>query len=55
VFKEGVQVDLESLPNEQFLTRPLDAPAPEEAEYIAFGDAARRAPSFPSCPTCRWH
>jgi imidazolonepropionase-like amidohydrolase len=52
VLKEGVQVELEALPEEQILTRPLDAPVPEEADFIPFDAAARR---FPSCPTCIWH
>jgi hypothetical protein len=60
IFKDGVQVELESLPTEQLLTAPLEAPVPEEADYIAFGDSSRRVaapafPNFPCCPTCRWH
>jgi imidazolonepropionase-like amidohydrolase len=52
IIKDGAVVDRESLPVTPLLTRPLDAPAEEEAVYVPFFSKSIAAPL---CPTCMWH
>ncbi len=50
IIKDGVLVDRDVLPQNPLLTRPMDAPAEEEASYIPF--IAPRSTRPPVCPGC---
>lgn len=49
ILKDGVPVDRDALPRNPILTRPLDAPAEEEASYKPALRAGRAAPLCPGC------
>jgi imidazolonepropionase-like amidohydrolase len=53
VIKGGKKANLDRLPEQALLTRPLAAPAPEEAAFKPFLHEGVRMPACPSCITGR--
>ncbi len=49
VLKDGEVVDRNALPTKRVLTKPADAPAPEEASYVPFFSKGGTFPMFPMC------
>lgn len=51
VIKGGKKVERDRLPEQALVTRPLLAPAPEEAVFKPFLHEGARLPGCPSCIT----